>query len=79
MYYLSEIKELLHLESIILQLLLAAFLGLFLIISHGYFFRYLLNKNTIFLSLMLPATILTVIELLVKCKQRKVIKNFWAP
>jgi len=38
MYYLSELKGLLHLESIISQLLLAAFLGLFLIVSHGYFF-----------------------------------------
>ena len=64
MYYLSELKGLLHLESIISQLLLAAFLGLFLIVSHGYFFRYLLNKNTIFLSLMLPATILVVVTVI---------------
>jgi len=64
MTFLTQLKHILHIESIIVQLILSAILGIFLIISHGYFFRYLLNKNTIFLSLMLPATILVVVTVI---------------
>lgn len=64
MNHFTFLKQILNIESIIAQLFLSAILGLYLIISHGYFFRYLLNKNTIFLSIMLPATILVVVTVI---------------
>ena len=64
MEFLTSFKQIFNIESIISQLILSAILGLYLIISHGYFFRYLLNKNTIFLSIMLPATILVVVTVI---------------
>ena len=64
MSYVAELKQILFFESIISQIIVSSFLGIFLIFSHGYFFRYLFNKNTIFLSLMLPATILVVVTVI---------------
>ena len=64
MSYVAELKQILFFESIVSQIIVSSFLGIFLIFSHGYFFRYLFNKNTIFLSLMLPATILVVVTVI---------------
>lgn len=64
MNYIAELKQILLFESIVSQIIVSSFLGIFLIFSHGYFFRYLFNKNTIFLSLMLPATILVVVTVI---------------
>ena len=49
MEFLTSFKQIFNIESIVSQLILSAISWNFLIISHGYFFRYLLNKNTIFL------------------------------
>lgn len=64
MSYVAELKQILFFESIVSQIIISSLLGIFLIFSHGYFFRYLFNKNTIFLSLMLPATILVVVTVI---------------
>ncbi len=51
-------------NNIVLLMLIAAFMGFFILLVHGIFFRYLLYKNFIFVSLILPVMVLLVTKVI---------------
>ena len=57
------LKELIR-NEIFFQILILTFMGLTILISHSFFYKYLLNKNFIFTSLMLPPLVLAVTKVI---------------
>tara|TARA_B100000989_G_C19527014_1_gene467479 strand:+ start:139 stop:783 length:645 start_codon:yes stop_codon:yes gene_type:complete len=57
------IKELIR-NEILFQILILSFMGLTILLSHSFFYKYLLNKNFIFTSLMLPPLVLAVTKVI---------------
>ena len=57
------IKELIR-NEIFFQIIILTFMGLTILLSHSSIYRYLLNKNFIFTSLMLPPLVLAVTKVI---------------
>lgn len=57
------LKELIR-NEIFFQILILTFMGLTILLSHSFFYKYLLNKNFIFTSLMLPPLVLAVTKVI---------------
>ncbi len=63
MSFINDLYSLIS-NNIVLLMLIASFMGFFVLLVHGIFFRYLLYKNFIFVSLILPVMVLLVTKVI---------------
>ena len=63
MSFINDLYSLIS-NNIVLLMLIGSFMGFFILLVHGIFFRYLLYKNFIFVSLILPVMVLLVTKVI---------------